>query len=381
MPEDIISIIITILNGAKWIDNCFESILKQTAVQKQQQQQQQLQTQYSIRTAHVTSHNNQCENVQLEVCAFDDCSTDNTVEILKLWRQRFKNVNVPLVIIRNESEKSKGVGYGRNAAIANSTGTYLCFQDVDDIMLPNRILKQYALAKRHQDAIIGSKFMRIPTNSTCRFSKWANDLDPQKLTLQIYTSNGPTVIMPTWFCHRSVYNNISNGFCDDGHGIPEDLIFFYKHLDRGGSVLRVDQCLLKYRYHPEATTFSIAAKTILRIRLRHLIENILQKEPWSNGFTIWNAGKQGKTFFRDLPAVEKHKVISFCDVDKKKIQNMYKYFDQVTRKITHTIPVLHFTQAKPPLVICMKLDMTNGAFEANLRSLNLTEGTDYILFT
>lgn len=42
-----------------------------------------------------------------------------------------------------------------------------------------------------------------------------------------------------------------------GKGIPEDLIFFYKHLDLDGRIVRVDECLLIYSYHLEQTTFSI----------------------------------------------------------------------------------------------------------------------------
>lgn len=45
------------------------------------------------------------------------------------------------------------VGYGRNKAIAASTGSYLCFQDVDDEMLPGRLLKQYQLAKQYKNAV------------------------------------------------------------------------------------------------------------------------------------------------------------------------------------------------------------------------------------
>ena len=40
-------------------------------------------------------------------------------------------------------------------------------------------------------------------------------------------------------------------------GVPEDLIFFYRHLELGGGLYRVDKDLLMYRYHPEATSFSI----------------------------------------------------------------------------------------------------------------------------
>lgn len=62
--------------------------------------------------------------------------------------------------------------------------------------------------------------------------------------------------MPTWFCHRNIFNCV-NGFSECGKGTPEDLIFFYKHLDLSGIVLRIDEVLLNYKYHKGATTFSI----------------------------------------------------------------------------------------------------------------------------
>ena len=47
------------------------------------------------------------------------------------------------------------------------------------------------------------------------------------------------------------------GFDETGKGTPEDLIFFYHHLDLGGKINRVDEILLIYRYHPLQTTFSV----------------------------------------------------------------------------------------------------------------------------
>lgn len=40
-------------------------------------------------------------------------------------------------------------------------------------------------------------------------------------------------------------------------GVPEDLLFFYEHLRRGGGVVRVDQTLLLYRSHPGAATHAV----------------------------------------------------------------------------------------------------------------------------
>lgn len=64
-----------------------------------------------------------------------------------------------------------------------------------------------------------------------------------------------------------------------------------------------------------------------------------------------------------------------------KISKYYKYYDSLTRRQTHAIPIVHFSQVQPPIIVCMKLDLTNGDFEENLQSLKLIEGQDYILFT
>ena len=135
---------------------------------------------------------------------------------------------------------------------------------------------------------MGSGFRRIPSDSTTRYTAWANRLTSQQLLTQVpstatasfficwnyffsytiivlfieiltqvYTSHGPTVIMPTWFCDRRLYDNIG-GFTEAGRFEPEDLIFFYQHLRAGGSVLRAPGELLVYRYHAGAATFSIS---------------------------------------------------------------------------------------------------------------------------
>jgi len=89
-------------------------------------------------------------------------------------------------------------------------------------------------------------------------------------------------------------------------------------------------------------------------------------------FTIWSAGRDGKKFFNMLKDENKEKVIAFCDIDPQKIGTKY-----VNSKTHHQIPITHFTQAKPPLVICVALDRTNGEFESNVKAMNLVEGVDY----
>lgn len=171
------------------------------------------------------------------------------------------------------------------------------------------------------------------------------------LTVQVYTSHGPTVIMPTWFCHRKVFEAVG-GFDEHGKGTPEDLIFFYKHLDLGGHVVRVESDLLTYRYHPQATTFSISESTIWDIRMERLKSHILSK--WTS-FTIWNAGKQGRRFYRSLDPLNRKKVLAFCDVDEKKISKGVYIYEESEEVPKPRVPIIHFTSAQRPLIICMKL--------------------------
>lgn len=112
-------------------------------------------------------------------------------------------------------------------------------------------------------------------------------------------------------------------------------------------------------------------ETIWKYRISFLEERILKFWP---KFTIWNAGKQGRKLYRSLSEENKSKVASFCDVDKKKIDKLSYNSKE------GPIPIVHFSSAKSPFVICVKLDLTNGSFERNLESLNLIENIDYVHF-
>ncbi|XP_069916171.1 queuosine-tRNA galactosyltransferase isoform X10 [Oryctolagus cuniculus] len=196
-------------------------------------------------------------------------------------------------------------------------------------------------------------------------------------TSQVFTSHGPTVIMPTWFCSRAWFSHVGP-FEEGGQGEPEDLLFFYQHLRKGGGVVRVDQSLLLYRYHPQAVTHSILETTIWTYRVRFLEERALPHWP---AFTIWNAGKQGRRLYRSLTAANQRKVAAFCDVDENKIRKGFYCYEDSQERPRPRIPILHFRAAQPPFVICVKLDLTGGEFEENLRSLHLLEGRDFLHFS
>lgn len=99
----------------------------------------------------------------------------------------------------------------------------------------------------------------------------------------------------------------------------------------------------------------VGRDTIWNIRLEHLIDNVLKHWP---KFTIWNAGKQGRKFYRSLTPELQDRVLAMCDVDVKKIGKHYQPYypdDPIRSRNSRSIPILDYQTAAPPFVICIKL--------------------------
>ena len=62
-----------------------------------------------------------------EVIIVDDCSTDNSVDIIKACQDE---MSIDIRLLKNE--KNSGPGFSRNYGIKSALGEYLCFMDSDD---------------------------------------------------------------------------------------------------------------------------------------------------------------------------------------------------------------------------------------------------------
>nr|XP_020032318.1 UDP-GlcNAc:betaGal beta-1,3-N-acetylglucosaminyltransferase-like protein 1 isoform X1 [Castor canadensis] len=320
-PRVIVSIILPVHNAEQWLDECLQSVLQQDF------------------------------EGTMELSIFNDASKDKSMTIIEKWKVKLEGSGILVVIGGHDSPSPRGVGYSKNQAIAQSSGSYLCFLDSDDVMMPQRVRLQHEAAVQHPTSIIGCQVRRDPPNSTERYTRWINQLASNQLLTQVFTSHGPTVIMPTWFCSRAWFSHVGP-FDEGGQGVPEDLLFFYENLRKGGGIFRVDHSLLLYRYHLHAATHSVLETTIWTHRVHFLEEQALPR--WAS-FTIWNAGKQGRRLYRSLTAASQHKVVAFCDVDENKIRKGFYCYEDTQERPKPRIPILHFRAAQPPFVICVKL--------------------------
>ena len=96
----------------------------------------------------------------IEIVAINDCSTDNTLKLLKIMSKKDKRIK----IINND--RNHGLLYSRAMGILNSTGEYLMNLDPDDKLVSYNNLKLlYKTAKSKDFDFIIYKLKRIPLNS------------------------------------------------------------------------------------------------------------------------------------------------------------------------------------------------------------------------
>ena len=103
--EDLVSIITPTYNCGKYIAETIESVINQT---------------YK----------------NWEMIIIDDCSTDNTKEVVERYQKNHPNIIYKLL------DKKSGAAVARNTAIKMAKGKYIAFLDSDDLWLPEKLEKQ-----------------------------------------------------------------------------------------------------------------------------------------------------------------------------------------------------------------------------------------------
>ena len=131
--NDLISVVIPNFNNGKYIERCLESVLEQT---------------YD----------------HLEVIVIDDCSTDESSDIIKRYAASDKRI-VPVFNTENV-----GVGSNRHNGIMMSKGRYLTTLDSDDIYISSdKVAREYALMQEKlasglDNIIIFSRIVLLDAN-------------------------------------------------------------------------------------------------------------------------------------------------------------------------------------------------------------------------
>ncbi|CDF37195.1 unnamed protein product [Chondrus crispus] len=335
------AVIVPVYNAAAYLRPCLLSVLSQTHVRLD----------------------------LVELLLYDDGSTDASYAVA-CSVEPVLSAALARVVLARGAEGPLGVGAARNAACAASTAPVLVFLDADDTMRPARIARSLRAlrAPRPPHAppvhIVGGVFDRVPAGSTPRYEAYHRRLATADLFVHAFRDT--PLAMPTVACLRLVWETVG-GFVE-GTAVPEDLHFLYSAMNANFNMLKLQgPSLTAYRFHPNMTSLSLHRRTLLQVRVSAFEALVLTKTNWKGGFSIWNSGRDGKDVFKTLTDSAKAMVTAWGDIDPRKIG-----------KLQRDIPILHFSHLQPPIACCVALDRQGREFEANLASLNLTPGRDYV---
>jgi glycosyltransferase involved in cell wall biosynthesis len=210
-----ISIIMAVYNSEKFLNEAIESILNQAFK-------------------------------DFEFIIIDDCSTDNSLDIIKNYARQDKR------IILIENKKNIGLTKSLNKGLKLAKGKYIARIDADDIALPERLEKQYNFLEKNPGIfLLGTGAYNIDENGNVKsIKKLLTNSDLIKKTL--YYKNciyHPTITFRNeGFLYREkIYYS-------------QDYDFYLTMLSKRKRLINIPDILIKYRMGPRAVSFSQRAK-------------------------------------------------------------------------------------------------------------------------
>ncbi len=216
-----VSVLATNYNNAKFLDDFFESIVNSTVA-------------------------------PAEVVFVDDGSTDNSIEIAEKY-----NKILPLKIVSFEKNKGRAAALNKGKNLCNSKYTLII--DPDDIMLPDRIEKQYNFMEQNPQIDVLGGNVTYFNSITGKILNKSNF--PQKKIYETYAKgeNGvlqPTVIIKTDVIKKYQYKQIVPG---------QDYELFSRIVVDGYKFSNLTDILNKMRVHPQSAVSNLKYSSIKQI--------------------------------------------------------------------------------------------------------------------
>lgn len=124
-------------------------------------------------------------NFSFEIVIGDDCSTDNTTNILLEYKNKYPN----MIVLETKMEN---VGFIQNFsdALKKCRGEYIAYIDGDDEMLPSKLQKQVDFLDKHQDCNIVTHNMSVVDSSGNRIRLMSEQEFPTKANIDYLLTNG-----------------------------------------------------------------------------------------------------------------------------------------------------------------------------------------------
>lgn len=203
--EPLISIIMGAYNSENTIGFAIDSIIKQT---------------YS--------------KWELIIC--DDCSTDNTMQIINSYSQKDTRIQ----ILQNKENQRLAATLNKCLCIAK--GKYIARMDSDDVSLPERLERQLCYLEEHPEIdCVGTNRIVFDNNGKYDIRKGIEYPNRDILLFDVPFAH-PTIMMK-----RSVYNQLGGYTVSEETMRAEDLDLWFRFFAAGYSGYNMQEELYMYR--------------------------------------------------------------------------------------------------------------------------------------
>jgi glycosyltransferase involved in cell wall biosynthesis len=217
MTEPLISVLLPVYNGEKYLRAAIESILAQT---------------YS----------------HFELIAVDDGSKDGSISIVKEYQARDERV------ILHAHEKNLGIVAALNDGLSLSRGELIARMDSDDISLPTRFEKQVTFLNAHPNIGVLGTAAEVINASGQIYDRM--EYPASHLLLQWSLCFYCPMIHPTIMARREILLSASGYSADYPHAEDYDL---WARLSADAQFANLSECLLALRKHEENVSVSNSA--------------------------------------------------------------------------------------------------------------------------
>lgn len=216
-----------------------------------------------------------------ELIMIDDCSTDNSFEILREYEKKDSRVSV------FKNNKNRGVSFTRNFGVKKAKSDYIAFIDSDDMWTADKLEKQINLIDKYPDTTLcytGSGF--VDTNSVKSEFVFSvpYEVSFKKLLKQNVISCSSALVKKDWLIKFPMAH-------DNMH---EDFATWLSILKYGGKARGINEPLLIYRVDRNSKSgnkFKSMAMTYRVYKFMGL--NVFQRVYYMIFYTISGIRKHG----------------------------------------------------------------------------------------
>ena len=235
-----VSVIVPVYNTEKYLRRCLDSLVNQTLK-------------------------------EIEIIIINDCSTDNSKNILDEYEKKYQNIKV------FHNKTNKGIGYNRNLGIKKASGEFIGFIDSDDWVEKNMFEKMYNKAKRDNlDLVICNYFRKlmkedelIDIESDFNIKYFDNTSLEKSPNLLLYINTAP-------------WNKLYKKELIENVKFPEDLkyedaVFVMESLAEAKNIGMVEDKLNYYLVRSKSETTVMNEKVFDILTITKIIENNFKK--------------------------------------------------------------------------------------------------------